>query len=469
MNSCVPFIASQFLACRIVSFDPTLSREDTKHLMKQLKPNIIFVSENAKQLFESVTEELNYETEIVIFGNDLKHTSFTEFLTEEDVEDFEPVEVKSLMDTAVIIFSSGTSGLPKGICLNHYGISCQSRDMKDFCFAREDCFKFLIKEKELQAVNVSLSYATLYWISTVLSVTTSILYGYCRLLSIKFDPQEIWYLIEKWKVSALFLPPHLLIEMARNKPKEPVDISSISCVRFGGSSISKEQIIWIRNVFKNVLIKQACGQTEISGSYCNSNVKNEKDLKMIEDKPDSIGRAIKGFTYKVTDLETGEALGPYKTGELRLKTKFQMNGYLNLDSSHCWDVEGFLKTGDVVYYDEENWFYFVDRIKEMLKYKSWHVTPASIEAILLEHPAVHESVVVGVPHDEDGDHPCAFVVLKKGIKATSEEIMKFVNEKVEDRKKLRGGVYIVEKLDVTPSGKIKRNHLKDLAVRILKK
>lgn len=143
-----------------------------------------------------------------------------------------------------------------------------------------------------------------------------------------------------------------------------------------------------------------------------------------------------------------------------------MNGYHNLDSSYCWDSEGYLKTGDVVYYDDDMCFYHVDRIKEMLKYRSWHVAPAAIEAIIHQHPAVSVSVVVGLPHPEDGDHPFAFVVLKKDHNATREEILEFVNSRVDDRHQVRGGLMIVEEVPFTATGKIKRQQLRELAIQL---
>lgn len=141
-----------------------------------------------------------------------------------------------------------------------------------------------------------------------------------------------------------------------------------------------------------------------------------------------------------------------------------MNGYYNLDSSSCWDSEGFLKTGDILYFDEDYCFFHVDRIKEMLKYKSWHVAPAFLESVLHEHPAVANAVVVGLPHPEDGDHPLAFVVLHKGNSTPAEEILKFVNDQVHDRQKLRGGLYIIDEFPLTPSGKIQRRELRDRAL-----
>lgn len=168
--------------------------------------------------------------------------------------------------------------------------------------------------------------------------------------------------------------------------------------------------------------------------------------------------------FQLVDLGNEEEVdGPHKKGELRIKSPLQMNGYYNKDSSESFDADGWLKTGDVAYYDEDHCIYIVDRIKEMLKYQSWHVPPALIEAVLLSHPAVHFAVVIGIPHPEDGDHPMGVVILNEESKDISEDdLVEYVNSKVDDRQKLRAGVKFVKEFPHTPTGKVKRKQLKDL-------
>lgn len=144
-----------------------------------------------------------------------------------------------------------------------------------------------------------------------------------------------------------------------------------------------------------------------------------------------------------------------------------MNGYYKMDSSDAWDSDGWLKTGDVAYFDENFCLYIVDRIKEMLKFQSWHVAPAVLENVLLQHPAIKLAVVLGIPNEDDGEHPMALVVLDEEsvVKVTPEDIENYVAERVHDRQKLRGGVKIVDHLITTPTGKIKRHHLRNLVLK----
>ncbi|KAF2890654.1 hypothetical protein ILUMI_15519 [Ignelater luminosus] len=145
----------------------------------------------------------------------------------------------------------------------------------------------------------------------------------------------------------------------------------------------------------------------------------------------------------VVDSETGEILGLHQKGELRINTDFQMS------------MDGHQDVGMLT---------VVDRMKDMLKFRSWYLAPAKIEGILLSHPAVDAVVVVGLPHPEDGEHPVAAVVLRSHAvgTVTSEDIQNYIDQRVEDDYQLRGGVRIVDYIPVTSSGKNRRAAVRDL-------
>lgn len=141
-----------------------------------------------------------------------------------------------------------------------------------------------------------------------------------------------------------------------------------------------------------------------------------------------------------------------------------MNGYYKMDYSGVFDAEGYLRTGDIVYYDEDNCLYIEERIKEMFKYRGWHIMPSVIEEVVLSHPGVKDAVVVGVSHVQDGHHPMALVVLKDNwSKVDSEQILEFVNNQLSDAQKLRAGLKILtSELPRTTTGKLKRNLIREM-------
>jgi 4-coumarate--CoA ligase len=140
-----------------------------------------------------------------------------------------------------------------------------------------------------------------------------------------------------------------------------------------------------------------------------------------------------------------------------------MNGYFNADSSESFDEDGWLKTGDIVYYDEDYCFYVVDRIKEAFKYQGWFIAPLVLENELLKHPAVKLAVVIGVPKD-DGYHPMGLVVVREGFDVSEEEIEKFVEERVPERQRLRAGVKFIKSVPMTVTGKVKRREIRQMVL-----
>jgi 4-coumarate--CoA ligase len=141
-----------------------------------------------------------------------------------------------------------------------------------------------------------------------------------------------------------------------------------------------------------------------------------------------------------------------------------MNGYFNADSSESFDEDGWLKTGDIVYYDEDYCFYVVDRIKEAFKYQGWFIAPLVLENELLKHPAVKLAVVIGVPKD-DGYHPMGLVVVREGFDVSEEEIEKFVEERVPERQRLRAGVKFIKSVPMTVTGKVKRREIRQMVLQ----
>lgn len=165
----------------------------------------------------------------------------------------------------------------------------------------------------------------------------------------------------------------------------------------------------------------------------------------------------------MVDTETNENLGPNHVGEIRVKSTKGMNGYYNMDACDDFDEEGFMKTGDLGYYNEDFCFFVVDRSKELLKFRSWQIAPAIIEDVLMTHPAVVAGIVIGIPHEQDGDHPMGIVILKSGTRnLTAEEIRDYVDKRVDEKQKLRAGLKIVESFPYTPSGKPKRREVKNM-------
>ncbi len=177
-------------------------------------------------------------------------------------------------------------------------------------------------------------------------------------------------------------------------------------------------------------------------------------------KPASVGRPAPGVEAKICDLDSGAELGPRERGEILLRGPQVMKGYLNAAKAtgDALTPDGFLRTGDLGYLDEEGELFIVDRLKELIKYNGQQVSPVELEAVLMTHPKVADAAVIGVPDDEASEIPKGFVVTREP--ATAEEIMAFVAERVAPYKKIRR-IEFVDQIPRTAVGKIERRSLKE--------
>lgn len=177
----------------------------------------------------------------------------------------------------------------------------------------------------------------------------------------------------------------------------------------------------VSNVKKQIL--QGYGMTETLFSIIN--------IPIAKFVAGNVGRLSPHMEMKIVDLQTGKSLGPNQDGEIFLRGPFIFKGYLNNDeaTSNTIDKEGWLHTGDVGHYNEEEHIFITDRIKEMIKFRHFSVFPAEIEAYLLEHEAIAEVVVIGVKHKVDGERPRGYIKVKEGKQLDAEEIHKYLKGK----------------------------------------
>ncbi|KAF5272634.1 hypothetical protein FQR65_LT04875 [Abscondita terminalis] len=447
-NSCVPHISAMFLGAKIAGFDPSLSVRDAVHLFKIAMPKLVFVGEESVALMEDVIREVGSATIVVVFGATDKHVPFSEISQPSSEEStFQPIIVKSIKDVAIIIFSSGTSGLPKGVCHTHHSVLCRNCVPIDY------------------GVDVSETFASdsPYWNVFIYTLHYSIQNGTARLLYPKFYFENPWKIFSI-KVSSVFLNlTELMLLTNTPKPKD-IDISALKLITTAGSPTSKSHMSKIKEAFPNVSLRICYGLSEVFQVLTCFDMEEPRHVELMKHKVNSCGLPKSGITIKVVDLNTGEVLGSHQKGELRIKTEMQLSGYYNTDSREAWDDDGWLKTGDYGYYDEDCCFYILDRVKEMFKYQYWHIVPAVLEGILTAHPDVLRAVVIGRPHEVDEHHPMAVVQLNQNATATEAELVQYMKDKVEDRQQLRGGVKFIEKFPITPSGKINRWMLKQMVL-----
>ncbi|GLV33979.1 uncharacterized protein CBL_11138 [Carabus blaptoides fortunei] len=446
-DSCLPLTACLLLGVPIAILDPIFALGDVKHMLNIAKPRLIFCEHGSIPTMEQALAQNALDAELVDLDNTGQCTSFESMLVRTGHEEaFVARPVSNLWDTAIILFSSGTTGLSKGVCLHHYGIMMQLLN-----------FHFVFRESRI--TNICLSLASLYWISAVMLLMICYTNGQTRVLYKKFDENTIMRVLQDYKVTLCFMAPSQACAITSNPRNLEYNTEALRNIIVGGGFLAKNQHLKMEKFFPHTNVLTSYGMTEAHGMITTFRNEGDDEEGMINKRYESCGRPTPGISYKIADLDTGECLGPNQVGEIRLKSKMFTTGYYNSPETtqEAWDADGFLKTGDVGYYDENWCFFVVDRIKDMFKYRSWHIQPTELETVLLQHPAVKEAAVIGVPHVIDGERPVGFVVLKPGTVASEQEILEFFNDKVSEHKQLQGGLVFLASFPKTPTMNNKKN------------
>jgi 4-coumarate--CoA ligase len=269
----------------------------------------------------------------------------------------------------------------------------------------------------------------------------------------RFDLIEFLEIMQSYHVTRAYLVPPIVLALAKHPAVADYDLSSLRQVFSGAAPLGADVALEAAERIDTEVV-QGYGLTELSpvthatppGGF----------------KPGSIGVTIANTETRIVDPETGADLGRDEDGELWIRGPQVMLGYLNNPeaTTEMIDEEGWLRTGDIGKVDDDDHFYIVDRLKELIKYKGFQVPPAELEALLLGNPAVADAAVIGIPDEEAGEVPKAFVVLKAGAELTAEEVHEFVDGHVAHYKRLRE-IEFVPEIPKSASGKILRRLLRD--------
>jgi acyl-CoA synthetase (AMP-forming)/AMP-acid ligase II len=342
---------------------------------------------------------------------------------------------------AVMPYSSGTTGFPKGVMLTHRNIIAQ-------CLAIEASTdsEVVIAGAPLIAV---LPFFHIYGIMAFL--TAGLMRG-ARLLTMpRFDLEQYVQLARREKVPLLHVVPPILLGIAKYPGQ--LELPHVKAALCGAAPLSAELAAeFTRRT--GAMVYQVYGMTEVSGAT------HLASRDPARNKPGSIGALIGSAEARVISTETGTDVAPGERGEIWVRGPFVMKGYFEdaQATAQTIDSDGWLHTGDIGYVDGDGDFWVVDRVKELIKYKGMQVAPAELEAVLLQHPAVADCAIYAQPDAEAGELPKAAVVLKRGAAATAEELLQFVQARVSPHKRVRA-LRFVEAIPKSASGKILRRVL----------
>ena len=349
-----------------------------------------------------------------------------------------PVEIDPRSDIVMLPYSSGTTGLPKGVMLTHYNLVAMLSQVEAVDVLRSgDTTICVIPCYHMYGLHIVIN----------LALRT----GATAVTLRQFDLEKFLRALEKYKANVVPAVPPIVLALSASPLVERFDLSKLEALHCGAAPLSPE-------------VANACGErlgVRISYGYGMTELSSLSHLSYRNDgkhKPESIGYCVPNTLCKIVDVESRQDLKPGEKGEVCIRGPQVMKGYLGQPdaTAEIIDSEGWLHTGDIGYADEDGALFIVDRLKELIKYKGRQVAPAELEAVLLSHPAIADAAVIPSPDEKAGEVPIAFVVLKQN--ALPDEIMNFVSERVAAHKRIRR-VEFVDEIPKSPTGKILRRLL----------
>jgi long-chain acyl-CoA synthetase len=353
-------------------------------------------------------------------------------------EPLQAVAARDDGDSAVILYTSGTTGTPKGAELTHVNLARN-------CEAVTALFQIRPSTVTLGALPLFHTFGQTCAMNTTLAA------GGCLTLLARFDPGKALEVIARDRVSVFEGVPTMYGAMLHHPGAETADVSSLQVCASGGASMPVELMRAFEERF-GCTILEGYGLSETSPVASFHHAGRPR-------KPGSIGTPIEGVEMKVIS-DTGEDLPTGDVGEIVIRGHNVMKGYFNRAdaTAEAIDADGWFHSGDLARVDEDGYFFIVDRKKDLIIRGGYNVYPREIEEVLYEHPAVREAAVVKVPHDELGEDVGAAVVLKDGARATPAELRAFVKDRVAAYKYPRH-VWLVDELPKGPTGKILKRQI----------
>jgi acyl-CoA synthetase (AMP-forming)/AMP-acid ligase II len=431
----IAFHAVATLGGIVTPINPLYTKREIHHQLKDCGARFLVTIPMFMDKALQAAEEAGIE-EIFVFGEAVGATPFSELLI--DNGRAEQVAIDPREDLVTLPYSSGTTGLPKGVMLTHHNLVSNIRQMEGLCYFFEtDTLICVLPLFHIYGLVVVLNMG-LYTGATIVTMP-------------RFELETFLKTAQDYEVSLAHLVPPIVLALSKHPVVDNYRLPKLRTI-FSGAAPLGEELTRACMERLGCSVRQGYGMTETS-PVTHSSPAPPKVIKF-----GSVGVPAPNTECKIVDLETGEALGYGQRGEVCVRGPQIMKGYLNKPdaTASTIDLEGWLHTGDIGYADEDGHFFIVDRAKELIKYKGLQVAPAELEAVLVMHPCVADAAVIPCPDEEAGEVPKAIVVLRQA--SEPEAIMEFVAERVAPHKRIRY-VEFVDTIPKSPSGKILRRVL----------
>jgi acyl-CoA synthetase (AMP-forming)/AMP-acid ligase II len=417
----------------VTTVNPVATAKELARQLSDAGARILLTAPPFLATAQEAAEDAGVDT-VVVFGEAEGATPFSELLG--DPASAPDVSIDPAEDLVTLPFSSGTTGLPKGVMLTHRNLVANVLQSES-----------LLETSADDVVIGVLPFFHIYGMTVIMNL--ALRNGATVVTMPRFDLQQFLELHAEHKITQCYAVPPIVLALAKQPVVDEYDLSSVRFVMSGAAPLSAD-LAEAAAQRLDCTVLQGYGMTETSPvTHVNPIERN---------KPGTVGVLLPSTEARIVDLDTDEDVDTGDRGELCVRGPQIMKGYLNNQAATdaMIDADGWLHTGDIAVVDDEGYFSIVDRVKELIKYKGFQVPPAELEALLLEHPDISDAAVVGRPDEEAGEVPVAFVVVADGLEPDA--VLAWVAERVAPYKKLRG-IELVDEIPKSASGKILRREL----------
>lgn len=432
--------------CVCVPINWRLAAEETAYIIKHSAPRVLFVDQESLPLVTAILEKLGEPLRVIVMGDiETDHVKFSHWVLVDDTPlppfDYSPDDV------VVQMYTSGTTGHPKGVQLAHrtfFGIARALREHDDPWF-------------DWQSNDVQMVCLPSFHIGGLWCIARGLALGNTNIVLRAFDASAVLAAVPRHRVTVLLMVPAMMQVVLREPDCATTDFSSLRVMIYGGSPISTTLLEQAMKAFCRDFV-QFYGLTE-TGNVAVS-LRPADHYEGSEQRLRAAGRPLPGVMVRVLDSE-GREVPEGVIGEIAIRSPARMVGYWNAPEATAKTlVDGWIMTGDAGYADAQGYIYLCDRIKDMVIVAGENIYPAEIEEVIRKHPDVVDAAVIGVPDDMWGEAIKAFVVLRPDVKVRAADIIRMTRSKLADFKAPKS-VEFVAQLPRNASGKLLKNKLRE--------
>ncbi len=439
------FYGAALLNAVAVDVNWRLAAPEVEYIVNDAQAKVLVVGPDVVPILEAIAPSLTHTTTILVIGGAPGHTDYDEAVAAHATTD--PGANSALDDVAFQLYSSGTTGRPKGVMLSNANF-----------------FSLLPLAKEIWELtpdSVNLAAMPLFHIGGGGWATAGMYEGATTVVLRDLDPARLVTLIGEQRITHGFLVPAVLQFMLMMPGVDQADFSSLQVLVYGASPISEDVLARSVQTF-GCKFWQAYGLTETTGAVVNLPPSDHDVNGPNRHRLRSCGLPGPGVEIRIVNTDTLADCEQGEVGEIWIRSPQVMKGYWNMpeETAKSIDAEGWFRSGDAGYLDADGYLYIHDRVKDMIVSGGENVYPAEVENVLMGHPAIADVAVIGVPHEKWGETAKAMVVRKPDVEVTEQEIIDYARERLA-RFKCPTSVDWIDALPRNPSGKILKKDLRE--------